>query len=356
MKLFKDLIKTFLLMIPIVIFIGSCGEESAEEVALPGGSLPGGSTGSGTASQMITMAGTLVLPSLTLAVSDYTWYCVTFEATPKATSDQLNASGEFSVDVWTGVNFGCFVNDANNQPIATVVIEGDSTDLGKSTTAGIALSSSVNLGSLAISDAGTVVIPAATIASAQTSASSQINVDDLHAKGYTLSCSASGNAKADEDCASLVSESPTVFFRVLKATEDGASIEGVGIWASEADFTACGSIDFATNEISGVTFSQGDAGTYSDSGCSKRSDGTPQQRYTIGKITASGLGYSFHDEDSFEKAGDCTQHEVVSIDFSGTATTMFGLFNMTTSYKGICSGISKEEQGARVFTLNFTQT
>lgn len=371
----KKLFKTLFLTLPLALVL-SCGEEKSDDEDSDATSnddtatLPGGTSGTGTASQDITLSGTLNLASsLSLAPEDYILYCVTFEAAPKASTASVDSTGAFAVDVWSGVNFGCFVNNATtNLPVAQLEIIGDETPMGRESSTALALSQSVSLGNITLDEEkGVVEVAESVIESSKSTASSQIDLDEIHNQGYVMSCTPSGNADIDAACADLIDggNSNTVFLRTLKATENGVEVTGMGVWANEASFTACGSFDFGTNEIEGVTFSQGDAGEFTEGAdCALRqayfgsTDSIPENRYAIGKMTPSGLGYSFisHDEYSHENS-TCVQYESVKIEFSGTSALMYGLFTMSTGYSSDCTAeeTDADRAGVRSFTVTFTQ-
>ena len=345
-------------VISLGLFAAGCGVEEEESDKDATDSLAGGTYGTGTRTEGITLSGTLSGLSLNLAVTDYKMYCVTFESTPEAALGPLDSSGAFSVDVWTGVNFGCFLNNANNIPVATMVFEDDGEGFGSESSSGVALGQSVDLGAISVAN-GTISVPKERIESAQAAASSQIDVDDLHEQGYTMSCTTSGIDEVDSNCDQFVADSPSVYFRVLKATENGEAVQGVGVWADEASFTACGSIDFEASEVPGVDFSQGTAGTFptGDTGCELRDESDsskgPRNRYALAKLTPTGLGYSMQGYDEWTD-GDCTRSEHFSVDFTGTATNMSGLFSFTSASSGTCSEEQSSEDGTRLFTVNFT--
>jgi hypothetical protein len=75
----------------------------------------------------------------------------------------------------------------------------------------------------------------------------------------------------------------------------------------------------------------------------------------MGKITATGLGYSLKGDDEWERNSTCSEHESFSVDFTGTSSSMSGLFNFSNYFTGSdCSGVDTSREGTRVFTVNFT--
>lgn len=358
----KTLLRSSALLLPLIFLGSGCSEDDDKKDAADDPVLPGGASGAGTSVQNITLSGSLSTGSaLALAATDYTLYCVTFEATPKSASDQLDANGAFSLDVWSGVNFGCFVNDASNMPVATLKIVGDDTDLGQESSGAFALGSSLSLGDVALDlEKGVVEIAKSVVDASKAADDTQIVLDDIHNQAYTMACSSSGNSEIDAQCAQFIEESPRVFLRVLKATEDGEEVTGMGVWASEDAFTNCGSYDFGTGEIEGVSFSQGDDGDYSaESACDLRDDeedSRPDKRYAIGKMTPSGLGYSFSDGDEYEVSQSCQEYFSVKIEFSGTSALMYGSFVMSETYSEGCTEQERgDRSGVKSFVVSFTQ-
>ena len=115
----------------------------------------GSGDGDSTSSSYITLSGQISGLSLGLAPSDYRVNCVTFESTPRAQADDLDSSGKFSVQMFADVSFGCFLLDSNSSPVATMVVsDGESGGLGGSGSAGMAVSDSVDFGTLTISEDG----------------------------------------------------------------------------------------------------------------------------------------------------------------------------------------------------------
>ena len=152
-----------------------------------------------------------------------------------------------------------------------------------------------------------------------------------------------------------------MFFRLLKATENGEQVQGLGVWASEAAFNACGSIDLLTSEAEGVSFSQGTRGTYpsSSSTCvveegSGQDAGIPDNRYALGQLFPNGAGYSFYNEMEWDRGTDCTEYEFFSVDFTGGNGVFYGLMQSYVVVDGTgCSDEDLQDERAFSFVVEF---
>ena len=341
-----------LLSIPLlsVPFVYSCSD---------GGS--GDGDGGDSSSSYITLSGQISGLTLNLAASDYTVNCVTFEETPRAQSDSLDSSGNFEVQMFADISFGCFLLDSANEPVATMVVsDGESEGgLGSDGAAGMSLSGSVDLGTLTVSDDGKIAIPPSKIASVKSTTTTQIVEDDVHNSEFTISCS--GISEDDDNCQDFVEESPSVFFRLLKATEDGIPAIGLGVWASEDAFNACGNVDLLSSEAQGVSFTQGVRGSFSTNttACPVNDDeggdaGIPEARYALGKLFPNGGGYSFYNEYEWDRGEDCTEYEFFSVDFTGGDGVFYGLMQQYIEVVGTgCTEEDEQDEVAFSFVVEF---
>lgn len=130
-------------------------------------------------------------------------------------------------------------------------------------------------------------------------------------------------------------------------------------------FAVLGSLlDFSTAEqtsiaAEGIVFDESvSIGDYS-SGCALRDDGSPEVRMAVGPFSQVGLGWNFVQNEEWQTSANanCTIHNSISIDFTGTNSKMAGLFNVTRTYSGstcVASDYADENIGNHVFPVTFT--
>ncbi len=342
-------------------------EETEDEEETDGGN--GGGGGGGGSDETLTLSGQLSVGaslSLAPALADLVLYCVSFEATPRSGSSDFGADGAFSVIMPVNVNFGCFVNNrADSSVVGTFVVEGGGEGFAASNTSSMALSGNLDLGAITLGEDGKVRIPVANLASAQYVAAEGegIVLDELHNAEYDMTCM--GDEAAVAKCQDQLMENndtTTVFFRVLKATEDGAAVEGLGVWASQASFAACGSKDFATGEFGDSegepVFSQADIGDF-DPSCEKRDPAGEltsrnlREYFAVSKVTRIGGGYGFRSEDKEMHGVDCEVEHTTSIEFSGTSAEMYGAF-VNEEVRRNCEGVDVEVKNS-AFSVRFVK-
>ncbi len=350
-----------------VITVVGCGkkEESKEEASEQSGtpSSGGGSTGSETP---VIMSGSLAIEGTALTATDRTLYCITFESVPQTKSSPFSAAGLFSVEVPRNVNFGCFVIDTvTKKNIATFIVAGSGGGLGSGNSSSIALSSSVDLGNLTIDANGLVVIPAARLANAAYApAAAGIDIDQMHNAGYTITCIDVGDAVGLATCKENMLEneaSSSVFFRILKGNLNGKTLEGLGVWANEAGFDACGSFDInqemITKDGATLTLSQGSVGEWAGTLCAERDVGPGKVKsnlkdyYMLSELVKTGAGYSVRDEDNDDRGGGCNTYSSISIEFSGSTNEIIGAISMMYTSRGC----SNNERFNESFLLKFTK-
>lgn len=357
--------------------LSGCGkkekDDDEEEETDP--NAPGGSGGGGS-SDTVTVAGKLgVGSSLALAptLDTLKLFCVTFEETPRSASSEFGTDGAFSVTLPKNVNFGCFVNDkTTNMPVATFVVASEGKFGGGSSS--IALSGSVDLGSLTLGEDGTVQIPAATIEGNASAATNGIDVDALHGVTYTMECQNGGNAEAYAQCQKDLGgdgKGMDVFLRIMKGTEGGKDIRGMGVWANATAFANCGSIDMEQSLVTklgeqGITLSTVSVGTFAaESACPRRgeddmntdADVTDKlsDYYALSGIEIRGGGFSFRDSDEHsDQSGNCHRSHTTAIEFTGTNDVMYGAFTSTDSRYGDCGTEGEGTEGGS-FSVKFTK-
>ncbi|MBT4792023.1 MAG: hypothetical protein HON90_10665 [Halobacteriovoraceae bacterium] len=305
-----------------------------------------------------------------LDLSALKMYCVAFNASVSSGSSDFGAGGQFDVaGIPTNTPFGCFVvAKSDSKIIATIKIKDSNTGMSDESSSSMKLGSSVSLGSITLTEGNPVIeVPKAVIASAQsTSTSSAMAVDDFHNTAWTLTCVDT----ADSDCSSFVTESPQVFFRIISATKSSTTIYGIGVWASQAAFGTCGSVDMTTTEASDITTEEGggftwtqntqgaftNASSTSDT-CPLRDAGTASTEnlsdyYTLNKLVISGSTFSLNDEDSGTN-GSCEYYHKTALTMNSvSATEMYGSFETAEIKSSGCGSVTDDRAS---FVVKFTK-
>lgn len=309
-----------------------------------------------------------------LDLSQYYLYCVTFTQPVYVAAGAISPSGYFSVQMPLNTAFGCFINDLNNVPVASVVVREASTDYTAETTSAVSLQSSVNLGSLTLDlESGLVEVPRDRVASAQSQTASSLNIESIHDKAWTMSCVNTSNSTMDQQCADFLNDGgPTVYTRIMLANENGQRLYGFGVWRSEQDFNNCGGIDLTNAEVNslaneGVTFDQGGiaAGTafVNDQNLCLTRDGQapqsyedPRYYYAAGPLHDAGDAYTLHTEDNFQVANGCQQHHWSTVTFrSGGGSEMLGNFTGAEYYvESIPGACGQAQSNNESFVVRFT--
>ena len=307
------------------------------------------------------------------ALSDYTFYCVAFNAAASSCSDQLSATGEFScAGIPADTAFGCFVKDATSI-VATLEFQGSGTGFSDDSTSSVALGSNASLGTVTLNTTtGKATASKSVIADKISNRNSAISVDDIHNTSWNLSCVDGPDQVMNAACDVFVAESPAVFFRLLKATKNSKAVYGIGVWASQTAFQGCGSIDMTSGmkagieSQDGITFSQNATGVaftadHGEGGtCPTETGDAPQggnatdidTYFALNKLQIDGNTFSLLESETFEN-GSCSNHHKLSVTFSpSSATVMYGAFDMVDKYEGDCEG---EEDMAAKFTVKFTK-
>lgn len=330
----KNILKTALIAAPLTFMAVSCGEGDGDGDAAA-------DDGFGTANQNVSMTGTLNFTTATALVADtYKLYCVTFEDTPSSSSVEVVSGEEFTIDVWTGVNFGCFlVNSTSGETLATLtVLDVGTGGLGDGDKTSMQITADIDLGPIPVENGVAAVTLPSTELEKFANGTPSLNPENLHEKTYNVACNntTAVPTEAKEKCATSFdgSDNIDVYFRLLKATDNGESIYGLGVWQSATAFsTTCGGFDFATakfNEIegSGITFEDSVTyGTYPE-GCELDDDGSAKANMAVGPLNKSGIGYTFKSDEKWEDSNSgCTVEKTINIEFTGTATKLAGLFN-----------------------------
>jgi hypothetical protein len=331
-------------------------------------------SGAVTTASELTVSGLSAKGLAQKAITDYDMYCVAFNEAASSDSDSL-ADGEFSLELPADTPFGCFIVDpaANNSIVATLTIEDNSQeDLAgqpvKSTS--MSLGSSVSLGTLTFTEGSTeIIVSASQIAEAVSTKASDLDIDDIHNTSWTLSCLDS----SDSACAAFVSESSEVYFRIIKATHNTeGQVYGLGVWASQEAFAACGSADVETGGMSGAvsegyTFTQLTEGAFTSGvSCPLRDGGDPaesdnlQLYYTLEKLIVSGNMFTLLEEEEETYTGlggnPCTEYEKFSVSFTPSgASTLYGQFEQTEKVSGAGCDPEDIESETSSFKVKFTK-
>lgn len=329
------------------------------------------------ADETITLSGSLSLAGANLvadsSLSDLILYCTTFSSSPTAASTEFGSDGSFSLELPSGVPFGCFVNNkTSSATVGMFVFEtGITSAMGGSTSASTALSGSVDLGALTLSEGGIITVPAVKLKDAVTATSeSGIDLDLVHNTEYKLECIDAGNAAQYAACQEMISEGNSdmsVFLRILKGTESGKKLHGLGIWESKAAFDACGGFDMTKDEVSKIkleeaieftSISDGAAFTVGTD-CPLRNDSEEEASYNLKKLFAqsklneTASGYSFYEDDEQNNGDGCYAYHSTGIDLTGTAAEMYGSFT-TVEVRKNC-GIEEDVDTKAIFNVKFTK-
>ena len=230
--------KIFALPIMAMLFVG-CGASDDSSSSSNGSSI----TISGQISESSPLTGNSLRDAK--ALDDYTFYCVAFNAQASSCSDQLDSLGNFECILPANTAFGCFVKNATSI-VATLEFEGTGSGFNDDSTSSVALSSNASLGTVTLdTTTGKATASKSVIADKISNTNSAISVDDIHNTAWTLSCVDGPDQVMNAACDAFVADSPAVFFRLLKATKnsDSSSVYGLGVWASQASFNACGGFD-----------------------------------------------------------------------------------------------------------------
>lgn len=309
-----------------------------------------------------------------LDLTSYYIYCVSFEDTPKVSRGDISAAGSFSLEIPVGVPLGCFVNDAaSNLSVATFVLKDVSA--GTENTS-MTPNASIELGQVNLDlEKGEVVVPKERVVGAVTE-DAGVSFDaesELHDKSYTMSCINTGSVERDAACANMVSgDGGNVYFRVLRAVEDGENVQGLGVWASKTDYQNCGSVDMtaaerADIESDGVVFDMTrlNSGNFINdpSVCELRDSDRGLTRdnirkyFALGKLENEGGYRKMRMKDRFDYGSGCTRVDKTVIHFQPKEAGVFlGHFWNRTYWEennqGDC-GNRQEETGDVI--IRFTQ-
>ena len=274
-----------------------------------------------------------------LDVTQYVFYCMTFSDSPSAAQSSIQADGSFSVQLPAGQPFGCFIKDASQGTVvATLVAKDSSSNFGSQSTSTISLSQSVNLGSLQLDLVkGEVSVPKSTLSPYETphDDNNAVDLNAMDGKTYTLECVPTGDSVIDAACQEQVTNNQaqdSVYFRLLKATQNGQPIFGLGVWASQQSFANCGGIDMTDAEksqvqsdanlqflsggvITGAAWSNDLNACPTRSGNAATSMNDPQNYYAVGPLVPTGPGYTLHVERDESYNSNCHWHEKTTVAF-----------------------------------------
>tara|TARA_B100000925_G_scaffold143626_1_gene107583 strand:- start:11580 stop:12668 length:1089 start_codon:yes stop_codon:yes gene_type:complete len=357
----------FFLLIFSALLVG-CGGDDGDSVS---------SSSSGiTISGRIASSKSNVAALSPAGLSDYTFYCVAFNADADSCSDQLDDDGNFEcTGIPADTAFGCFVKDSTSI-VATLEFTDTATGFENETSASTALSGSVSLGSVTLNTTtGKATVAKSVLDGKVSTGSSSLTPLDFQGTSWTLSCVNGSDTLMNLLCSEFVTESPTVYFRVLKATKnsDGGIIYGLGVWKNQAAFTGCGSIDMVTAMKSAIesedniTFDTiSHAAAFNDAHAegqdcetwdgSAPADDEPSDidnYYSLQKLVNNGGSYTLREEDE-DTDGGCTYTHTLAVTFNPVSETlMYGAFDIIEKESG--TGCNDEEISAK-FTVKFTKS
>jgi hypothetical protein len=342
------------------------GELKANEVEISG-QLDGVSSSS-QSSQKI--AGNLAAQA---AASDYSISCMTLTSPAATYSAVIQADGVFKLKIPAGISVGCFIlNSASQSPVASLYIEAEQKTMGTSLSSSMNLSKDVNLGELNIDfENREIRIPKARVNDASTPAKPNgLQLSDLHEQTYILKCVKTGNAVLDATCKQKLEDdnaNNTVFFRVLKAVQDGKDIQGLGVWESKKAFNDCGAIDLSARDAQGaaendnITFpytdkvTVGGDFTLDDILCPVRNQHgatdtwmNVRKYYALGGVDVSADGYTLHTENEENWGDNCTVKRQTIVHFSGkNPNKLNGQFYSSSKklehVQGACENFQEED-------------
>jgi hypothetical protein len=313
-----------------------------------------------------------------VTLSGLNFVCTAFnKAATKASSDFAN-DGSFSVNVPANTAFGCaIVNKTSLKVVASMKIKDTNTGMEDKSSSSLALKQSVDVGSLTLTDGESVIeVPIAKVAAATATVAPKMTASDVHNTAWKMTCVDA----ADTACTDFVDESPEIFIRIVTATKDSSPILGIGVWATQEDFTACGSIDMTTsdkndietdedgsgaftwvNNVTAATFSNA---TSTSSSCPLRensgSNGTYEDIdniYTISKLVISGNLFSLNDE-NVDTSGDpgCNYYHKTAVSFSPeNSSVMYGNFETAEAVTDCTTPSNDEELDTASFVVRLTK-
>ncbi|MCB0364571.1 MAG: hypothetical protein H6624_08920 [Bdellovibrionaceae bacterium] len=304
----------------------------------------------------------------------YKVYCLTFSNPPFAADSLIGSDGSFALALPVNQAFGCFVNNvSDNTPVATLVIEGDSSGFGGNSSGTLALGASVHLSGLNLDlTNGVVEVPRAAIAPHLAAPTVVFDPQSLHGGTYQMSCVTTGNTLMDSNCQQFISnDGDQVYFRIMTAAKNGGTVYGLGVWASGTAFANCGSIDMLTSEQAsievedGITFLQVAAGSAFNSdlnACPSRDGGSissmddVENYYAAGPLSQEGNAYTLRVDDSREVAPNCWRHDRTMVTFTAVGNDLVGRFNMSEYFdEQAPNACGSNQNGQGDFLVNFTR-
>lgn len=205
----------------------------------------------GDASNDVTLSGVVTDPSAAAApgiaagvaptgIENYSLYCVTFTNPPNSGNGSFDATGNYSVTVTdaAGLPVGCFINDQNNAPVATLTFT-----VGSDTSSAAALGGGAH--TIDINFNPTTGVASATVAETAL-ATGDDTTDDASfitnmAGSWNMTCADS----TDAACAQFIGSSPTVFVDIISGTDNtsGETLYAMGAWPNETAYINCGSTE-----------------------------------------------------------------------------------------------------------------
>lgn len=363
----KNLI--FLLILSALTFVG-CGDDEA--TSLPNssttaitisGQIATGLTGDGNVSELNSIRG----------LEEYTFYCVAFNASADSCSDQLDTEGNFScAGLPSDTPFGCFVKDATSIVATLEFTDTTSTGFENETASSASVKESVSLGAVVLNTAtGKATVSKSVLDGKTSTGSSDLTPLDFQGTSWTLSCVDGDDSAMNTVCSQFVTESPTVYFRILAATKGSTTMYGLGVWENASAYAGCGSIDMTTDmkeaiesedSITFTTINHDTAFTNDHGGsgtCPTWDNSAPTEYndinnyYALEKLIDNGGSYTMYQEDEDSYSG-CTYTHTLSVTFNPSSdTVMYGAFDIVEKESG--SSCPSEEFSAK-FTVKFTKS
>lgn len=302
------------------------------------------------------------------AASDYAISCMTLSSPAQTYSASIMSDGKFSLRLPAGTGVGCFViNVADQVPVASLYIEAEQKTMGTSLSSSLNLSKDVDLGELNIDfENKEIRIPKSRVDEASTPVkANKLKLEDLHDQTYKLKCVKTGNEVLDAECVRQLeadNANNTVYFRTLKAVQDGHDIDGMGVWESKTAFNACGGIDLSWEDAAGAAENDNITFPYADKiivggdftpdsvSCPLRNPNGHQNSwmnirkyFALGGVEKSADGYTLHTESEQHNENGCTVKHNTIVHFSGkSADKLTGqLYSTNVKYEhqiGACEG------------------
>ncbi|MCL4557118.1 MAG: hypothetical protein M1491_00515 [Deltaproteobacteria bacterium] len=185
------------------------------------------------------------------ALANYKLYCVTFEDSPVGAKGTADNSGKFSLSIKSYTPFGCFVLDASDNHVADLLFAGLGTSSG-TYSGSIMLTNNANVGTITVDPStGMAVVNVAGVGGV---AGNNITGTAFDPTGSWIFACTSPAGDPVYSCP-IKDIPPSLYLHRISGifSSDGKRHYGMGVWASAANFTVCGSVE-------GIAVTTGTAG------------------------------------------------------------------------------------------------